>query len=54
MEKSRNCLGISVDGWVPTERYDAAKEQSEKFKAEAIALAEFEEAAEQIRKHWPF
>lgn len=54
MEKSRKCLGISVDGWVPAEGYDAAKEQSEKFKAETIALAESEEAAEQIRKHWPF
>lgn len=54
MEKSRNSLGISVDGWVPTERYDVAKEQSENFKAETIALAESDDAVEQIRKHWPF
>lgn len=54
MEKSRNSLGISVDGWVPTDRYDAAIEQNESFKAETIALAESEEAVEQIKKHWPF
>lgn len=54
MEKSRNCLGVSIDGWVTLERYDVAKELSESFKAEAIALADSEKTVEQIRKHWPF
>lgn len=54
MEKSRKCLGISVDGWVTLERYNAAKELSEHFKAETIALADSEKVVEQIRKHWPF
>ncbi|GFF46864.1 hypothetical protein IFM62136_00617 [Aspergillus lentulus] len=54
MEKSRNCLGVSGDGWVPTERYSEAKKMSEKFKAEAILLADSEEVAAQIQRHWPF
>ncbi|KAF7180531.1 hypothetical protein CNMCM7691_009822 [Aspergillus felis] len=54
MEKSRNCLGVSSDGWVPTERYSEAKRMSKKFKEEAILLADSEEVAAQIQRHWPF
>lgn len=54
MKKSRSCLGVTADGWVPTEGYDHAKELSERFKAEAIELAESDFVRAQIRKHWPF
>lgn len=54
MAKSRNYLGVSVDGWVPKERYDTAKELSERFKDQAVMLADSEEDVAQIRRHWPF
>ncbi|KAG2022009.1 hypothetical protein GB937_004103 [Aspergillus fischeri] len=54
MEKPRNCLGVSGDGWVPTERYSEAKKMSEKFKEDAILLADSEEVVAQIQRHWPF
>lgn len=54
MAKSRNCLGVAIDGCVPHDRYVMAKEMSENFKAEAIAIADSEETAMQIKKHWPF
>ncbi|GIJ83906.1 phosphotransferase enzyme [Aspergillus pseudoviridinutans] len=54
MEKSRNCLGVSSDGWVPTERYSEAKRMSEKFREDAILLADSKEVAAQIQRHWPF
>ena len=54
MEKSRSCLEVTVEGWVPAERYDHAKELSEKFKTEAIELAESDFVRTQIQKHWPF
>jgi hypothetical protein len=54
VEKSRYCLGVSSDGWVLTERYSEAKKMSEKFKEDAIVLADSEEVAAQIQRHWPF
>lgn len=54
LKKFRQCLGVSIDGWVPKENYTTAKYQSEQFKAGAIALAESEEVATQIRRHWLF
>jgi hypothetical protein len=54
MEKSRNCLGTTVEGWVPVDRYDQAKELGEKLKMEAMEWAESESVKEQIRRHWSF
>ncbi|KAF7125332.1 hypothetical protein CNMCM5793_001510 [Aspergillus hiratsukae] len=54
MEKYRNVLGMTSDGWVPTERYSEAKRMSEKFKTDAILLVESEEDAAQIQRHWLF
>ncbi|KAL1978987.1 hypothetical protein VTN96DRAFT_7615 [Rasamsonia emersonii] len=54
MERSRSYLGVTVDGWVSTERYDNSKELNERLKAEAIASAESEDIRAQIEKNWPF
>lgn len=54
MERSRSYLGVTVDGWVSTERYDDSKELNERLKAEAIASAESEDIRAQIEKNWPF
>ncbi len=54
MKKIRSGLGVTIDGWVPTEGYNHAKELSEKFKAEAIELAESDFVRPQIQKRWPF
>ena len=36
MEKIRDRLGISTDGWTSNERYEDAREENEHVKAEAL------------------
>lgn len=54
MEKSRDGLGVSLDGWVPTEQYEQAKEMTQNFKSEVLMAAESDFDRMQIEKHWPF
>ncbi|KAI9748388.1 MAG: hypothetical protein M4579_007239, partial [Chaenotheca gracillima] len=42
MDKARRCLGVNIQGWLPAEGYNAAKQLSEEWKAEGIEGAEKE------------
>lgn len=54
MERSREIVGVNVEGWVPVEMYDTAKKRSEALKLEVLEAAESDFDREQIQKHWPF
>jgi hypothetical protein len=52
LELFRNMIGFGPEGWVPTERYEAAMASGEKAKENALALAESEEDRKEIIEHW--
>lgn len=40
LETSRQWIGINVDGWVPSDHYEKAKEPNQKFKSEVLGALE--------------
>lgn len=53
-ETVRRTLGINIDGWVPLEGYDWAKQLNQALKAQAIEWAETELERGELQNHWPF
>ena len=53
MEKIRDRIGISTDGWTSNERYEDAVEENEHVKAEALD-GEDEATRNEILENWPF
>ena len=53
MEKIRDRIGISTDGWTSIERYEDALEENEHVKAEALD-GEDEATRNEILENWPF
>ena len=53
MEKIRDRIGISTDGWTSNERYEDALEENEHVKAEALD-GEDEATRNEILENWPF
>lgn len=54
MDKIRNIIGISVDGWTSHEMYKHAREQARFIKENALSYAENEHERQMINTHWPF
>ena len=54
LEQSRDVIGVGAEGWVPVDQYEAAKERSDKLKADALEEAESDLDRAQILEHWPF
>ncbi|KAL8658701.1 MAG: hypothetical protein Q9202_007470 [Teloschistes flavicans] len=54
MTKIRNFMKINLNGWVPSEFYDFAKDISQEYKAEALKEAETDMEKDAIENHWPF
>ena len=53
MEKIRDQIGISTDGWTSNERYEDDLEENEHVKAEALDR-EDEATGNEILENWPF
>jgi len=53
MEKIRDRIGISTDGWTSNERYEDALEENEHVKAEALD-GEDEATRSEVLENWPF
>ncbi|KAI5860273.1 protein kinase subdomain-containing protein PKL/CAK/Fmp29 [Durotheca rogersii] len=54
MATYQKLLGCGPDGWVPNDRYDAAKARAAQLKAEALAAADTVWERAEIDAHWPF
>ncbi|KAL9023551.1 MAG: hypothetical protein Q9196_007134, partial [Gyalolechia fulgens] len=54
MAISRRRLGINIEGWVPLDRYEKAKELNRKLKSEVWEEAETELERNEIQNYWPF
>ncbi|KAF4624812.1 hypothetical protein G7Y89_g13356 [Cudoniella acicularis] len=53
MEKIRDRIGVSTDGWTANERYEDALEENEHVKTEAFA-GQDELTRKEILENWPF
>jgi hypothetical protein len=53
MEKIRDRIGISTDGWPPNERYENALEENEHVKSEALD-GEDEPTRNELLENWHF
>lgn len=52
MEKVRDRIGVSTDGWTSNERYEDALEENESVKAEAVAVLDAASKKEFL-ENWP-
>jgi hypothetical protein len=53
MEKIRDRIGTSTNGWTANERYEDALKENEHVKAEALD-GEDEATGNEILENWPF
>ena len=54
LERSQDLIGVGAEGWVPVDQYEAAKERSDRLKANALKEAESDLDRAQMLEHWPF
>lgn len=45
---------MSIDGWVPTEGYEQAREKEQYIKQQILDAADTEEERKQIEEEWLF
>ncbi|EPE36983.1 protein kinase subdomain-containing protein [Glarea lozoyensis ATCC 20868] len=53
MEKIRDRIGISTDGWTANERYEDALEENEHVKTEALATLDDDASKKEFLENWP-
>ncbi|RMZ87154.1 hypothetical protein DV736_g5622, partial [Chaetothyriales sp. CBS 134916] len=54
MEAVRESIGIGVDGWVPSEQYEAAADKNKFIRQQVIDCAENDVERQLSLKHYPF
>ncbi|KAF2761050.1 phosphotransferase family protein [Pseudovirgaria hyperparasitica] len=54
MQKLRDFIGVNIDGWVPNESYNEAKEKEQYIKHEMLDAAETDDERRELDEHWPF
>ncbi|GAQ46488.1 phosphotransferase enzyme family protein [Aspergillus niger] len=50
----RNAIGISIDGWTPSEEYEAACARARQMKVDGLASLDADYEREMTDRHWPF
>ncbi|KAF2726659.1 hypothetical protein EJ04DRAFT_452903 [Polyplosphaeria fusca] len=53
-DQLRDFIGINIDGWVPTESYEEAREKERYIKQQMLEAAETEDERKELDEHWPF
>lgn len=54
MEQVRDFIGVNIEGWVPNDTFEEAKEKARHIKDEMLGEAETEEERTELLEHWPF
>lgn len=54
IQKMRDFVGVNIEGWLPNDGFDEAKEKAEYIKNEMSGEAETEEERKELLEHWPF
>lgn len=53
MQQIRDFIGVNIDGWLPLDSFDTAKEKSKILKNEMLQSAENEEERRDLLENWP-
>jgi hypothetical protein len=53
-EACKDAIGVGSEGWVPSDRYDEAKQREDKLRVDALGAAESDEERVKLLEHWPF
>ncbi|KAL4783168.1 kinase-like domain-containing protein [Aspergillus varians] len=54
LKRVRNAIGISVNGWTPTDKYEDACSRARQMKVRGLAFLDTEYEREMTARHWPF
>ncbi|UPX16688.1 uncharacterized protein EKO05_0007076 [Ascochyta rabiei] len=54
MQRLRDFIGVNIDGWVPKESYEEAREKERYTKQQMLEAAETEEERKELDEYWPF
>lgn len=54
MQQLRDFIGVNIDGWVPMEFYEEAREKEQYIKQQMLEAAETAEEWKELDEHWPF
>ncbi|TVY91146.1 Altered inheritance of mitochondria protein, mitochondrial [Lachnellula willkommii] len=54
VQKMRDFIGVNIDGWLPNDGFEEAKEKAEYMKNAMLGEAETEEERKVLLEHWPF
>lgn len=54
MQQVRDFIGISIEGWVPNENLNSAREKARLLKSEMAESADTEEERREFDEFWPF
>jgi Phosphotransferase enzyme family len=54
MQVMHDRIGVSVDGWVSNDEYEATKQRADEIKAQFMATAETEAEKREFDQNWPF
>lgn len=54
MQKFRDHFGCNIEGWVPSQMYEEAKQKVDEMKAYMLQIAETEQERRDVDEHYPF
>lgn len=54
MQHIRDHIGINIEGWMPTEHFESAKDKAQQLKAQMLESADTEEERAEVIVDWPF
>lgn len=54
MQEVRESIGINIEGWVPNEESDSARERAKLMKSQMAEAADTEEERREFDENWPF
>jgi hypothetical protein len=54
MQRIRDFIGVNIDGWVPIDGYEHAREKEQYIKQQMLDAADTEDERKQIEEEWPF
>jgi hypothetical protein len=54
MERLRDFISVNIEGWVPAELYEEAKEKEQYIKRRMLKAAETEDEKKELDENWPF
>ncbi|OJD22272.1 hypothetical protein ACJ73_06381 [Blastomyces percursus] len=54
MQQLRDFFGVNIDGWVPAELYDQARDKERNIKHQMLEAVETDKERRELEENWPF